>query len=97
VVKKQDCVDACSSCSANGLMSSSAILSGSPRVAPVLSRQTALTAVEALGTTALGTVEMYELEPMHRLLSSKQSSDIANRTMMSHKKLPLHRAMTFIS
>jgi hypothetical protein len=38
-----------------------------PRVAPVLSRQTALTAVEALGT-ALDTTDVYELEPMHRLL-----------------------------
>ena len=33
-----------------------------PRVALVLSRQTGLTAVEALGG-ALDTVEMYELEP----------------------------------
>jgi hypothetical protein len=37
-----------------------------PRVAPVMSCQTCLTAIDAL-RTALDTVDMYELEPMHRL------------------------------
>jgi hypothetical protein len=38
-----------------------------PRVGPVLSRQTGLATVEAL-RTALDTADVYELEPMHRLL-----------------------------